>query len=91
MRGGIGGVVMLANWEKHFIRVCENLSLCPRILYPLVYHRKDLIALSVAKILLRFRSPAGTKSYCVDCFKEGFICSFINTKQNLCYFIFVSF
>ena len=26
--------VILASWEKHFIRVCKNLSQYPPILYP---------------------------------------------------------
>ena len=35
MGRGIGGIILFASWEKHFIRVCENLSQYPRILYPL--------------------------------------------------------
>ena len=30
---------ILASWEKYFIRVCENLTQNPRILYPLTYAR----------------------------------------------------
>ena len=29
-------IVVLASWEKHFIRVCQNLSQYPCILYPFV-------------------------------------------------------
>ena len=32
----MGGIVILASWEKHFIRVRDNLSQYPRILYPLL-------------------------------------------------------
>ena len=36
--GGLDKViVILANWEKHFISVCKNLSQYPRILYPLFF------------------------------------------------------
>ena len=31
-------ILLLTNLEKHFIRVCENLSQYPRIIYPLSYH-----------------------------------------------------
>ena len=39
MRGnevnGRESVVILASWEKQSIRICKNISLYPRILYPI--------------------------------------------------------
>ena len=32
---GRGSIVRLANWKKHFIRVCKNLLQYPLIIYPL--------------------------------------------------------
>ena len=33
------GIVILTSWEKHFIRVYENLAQYPRILYPFLWKK----------------------------------------------------
>ena len=38
MSGSVGDIVILANWEKHFIWVCENLSQYPCILKDYMQH-----------------------------------------------------
>ena len=35
---GLGGIVISASWEKHFISIYENLSQYPRILYPFILY-----------------------------------------------------
>ena len=32
----MGGIVTLASWENHCIRICKNISQYPLILYPLL-------------------------------------------------------
>ena len=36
IKGGMGGIIISASWDKHFIRVCEILTISTRILYPLL-------------------------------------------------------
>ena len=48
-----GGIIILASYAKHFIKIYESVSKYPRILYPLINHRQPFFGLHHKELMVR--------------------------------------